>query len=61
LIKIARLKMAGDGVFKRQFLRPATGVFQVASAALEGGRELFFIRIFGGFLKPPKIWAFFSD
>jgi len=25
-----------------------------------GGESYFFIHIFGGFLKPPKIWTFFQ-
>jgi len=25
-----------------------------------GGEDCFFIHIFGGFRKPPKIWAFFQ-
>jgi len=47
-------------VEQKQFLRPATGVFPVKSDAQDGGR-MFFIHIFGGFRKPPKIWAFFPD
>jgi len=54
-----RLFMSAE---QKQFLRPATGVCPVKSDALceaEGG--CFFIHIFGGFRKPPKIWAFFPD
>jgi hypothetical protein len=38
-------------------LRPAQDAFFVRYAALDG-KKIIFIHIFGGFRKPPKIWAF---